>query len=118
MDNIDLNELLEVGSKYFSLQSPPAEGGQLLTISGCEQREFNDGRKLVLSVAEDTRQLVLNQTNLKYLVAVLGHSPGTWIGQQLVLSVGRSSYGSRMLRVNKPPVAAGPQIQPASERVQ
>lgn len=119
MTEFDIDELLgATGSRYFSLASPPDGDSQLLTISGVEQRTFTDTKKLVLTVAEDSRELILSQTNLKYLLTTLGRDPSAWKGERIVLSVGRSSYGSRMLRVNRPPVTASTAIQTASERIQ
>jgi hypothetical protein len=103
MSTIDLDQFVE--AKYFSVSgSPPDPGGMVLEISRVEKKDFNDGPKLALGFRGEARQLILSATNLKFLAATLGKNPDSWIGQQVALSIGRSPYGSPMLKVTVPQI--------------
>jgi hypothetical protein len=79
-----------------------------VTLESVEDVKFRDGtRKLVLSFEGARKQLALNKTNLRAVIAVLGTSDTErWSGQRLTLQPQKVDFSGRLVdavRVAAPP---------------
>lgn len=77
-----------------------------VTISGAEIKEFDDGRKVVLSFEETDKRLTLNKGNAAMVKEVCG-SPDTdrWIGQTITIYGTKVEYQGKLvngIRVRPP----------------
>lgn len=79
-----------------------------VTIARVEEARFRDGTcKLVLSFENARKQLPLNKTNLRAVIAVLGTAEtDQWPGQRLTLEPRKVDFGGQLVdavRVAAPP---------------
>ena len=92
-------------------------------ITAVDSREFEDGTKgvLFLVIFKD-RGLVLNQTNLKTLMAAFGCNSENWVGQEVVVNrtvadfKGKPVPAIRLEAVRRPTVTA-PAVAPTPRLV-
>jgi hypothetical protein len=109
---VDANTML--AGKYLNasdLKGRPVR----VTIASVTEARFRDGTsKLVLSFEGARKQLALNKTNLRAVIAVLGtYQTEQWIGQRLTLQPEKVEFGGQLvdgLRVAAPP--AQPRLAP------
>lgn len=94
-------------------------GGRVVRVTICkvEHAKFRDGSsKIVLSFEGARKQMALNKTNLRAVIAVLGTSEtDDWPGQRLTLEPRKVDFGGQLVdsvRVAAPP--APPPSKPAA----
>ncbi len=97
------------------LKAEELEPGSSVTahITAVDSREFEDGTKGVLFLdVYGERGLVLNQTNLKTLMAAFGRNSESWVGQDVVVNrtladfKGKPVPAIRLEAVRRPAVTA------------
>jgi hypothetical protein len=86
-----------------------------VTISRVDVGRFRDGTsKLILSFEGARKQLVLNKTNLRAVIAVLGTSETEdWVGQRLTLEPKRVDFGGQLVDAVRVASPAEPPARPA-----
>lgn len=79
-----------------SLKAADLQGREWpVTISAVARKDFDEGSKLVLSLHETPRTLVLNKTNAEAISAAYGKETNGWIGQRITVFPMRVSYQGR-----------------------
>jgi hypothetical protein len=85
------------GGNY--LKAEDLKGGSpRVTISNVELKEFDDGKKLIISFHGKDRQLVCNRTNSSIIEEVLGSDESDdWIGKTIQLCVKKVEFSGRLV---------------------
>lgn len=69
-----------------------------VTISAVSVKEFDDGKKLILSFAGKDKQLVCNKTNASIIQEVLGSSDtDDWVGQKVTLITKKVEFQGKLV---------------------
>jgi len=73
-------------SKY--LKGDDIEAGEVVTIKEVKDEEVGSDRELkpVVYVTKYDRGIILNKTNARALVKVLGDDETTWVGKKIILT--------------------------------
>lgn len=82
----DINDIYSGGGAYLKGDDLADCDDLTVTISGVEIKDFDDGRKAVLSFEETDKRLTLNKGNAAMVKEVCG-SPNTdsWIGNTITI---------------------------------
>ncbi len=86
-----------------------------VTIERVDDVKFRDGtRKLVLSFEGARKQLAVNKTNLRAIIAAFGTSETEqWIGQRLTLEPRKVDFGGQLVDAVRVAAPAAPPPRPA-----
>jgi hypothetical protein len=85
------------GGNY--LKAEDLKGGSpFVTISNVEVKDFDDGKKLIISFHGKERALVCNRTNSAIIQEVLGtDETEDWVGQRIQLTVKKVEFSGRLV---------------------
>ncbi|SRR6266571_2067418 len=110
---MDANTML--ARKYLNASDLKGRSSVKVTIERVEDVKFRDGtRKLVLSFEGARKQLAVNKTNLRAIIAVLGTSETEqWIGQRLTLEPRKVDFGGQLVDAVRVAAPAAPPPRPA-----
>lgn len=98
---------VEFTSKFFTGSDLNGSEREFLIVA-VDTEVFPDGRKYLLSFDDEPKRLVLNQFNLRALVAVYGDDYDYWVNKRVALYAAETTYkGQAMpgvrLRAISPP---------------
>jgi len=116
--NTPMNIFSSALFEYLIAEMLPRDGQVTLTISKLEEKAISGPRgesmKPVAHFVERPKMLILNKTNVKALVKVLGPETNDWVGAKVALGVedvrvGRESVPSIRIKAVTPKPAAAKQ---------
>jgi len=85
------------------------------TIENASLEQFNDGKKLVLTLKDKDKAVVLNKTNTLALAAAFGSESNDWPGQRIQITSEFVTYRGQSTRGLKiRPLTPGPSAKPGS----
>lgn len=81
-----------------------------VTIEEVEVKDFDDGKKLILSFAGKDKKLVCNRTNASIIEEVTGCSDtDDWVGKKVVLVVKKVEFQGKLVPAIRVDLNAAPQ---------
>lgn len=85
-------------SNSNSLKAEDLRGHEIkVSIIGSEVKDFDNGKKIVLSFKGKDKTLVLNKTNARKIADANGWNTDDWVGKEVVLYPDKTEFNGKMV---------------------